>query len=120
MSTNRNLPTRSFIIFIGLLLTLSWANPASSDPGKRADAEALTRSLVGLNTAYRQASPAARPQALQQLLDVAAERQALLAQLIEDNPGKVVNGPRNWSAATTSASKRSAPRVTRVTSWAAA
>ncbi len=91
MSTNNHtLPFRNFFFFIGLLLALSWANPASSDPGKRADAGALTRSLVGLNTAYRQASPAARPQALQQLLDVAAERQALLAQLIEDNPGSVL------------------------------
>ena len=82
-------------LFIGLFLALSWASPAFSDPGnnaaaKRANAEALTHSLVGLNSAYQKAAPAAKSQALQKLVDATVERQALLAELVETDPGAVL------------------------------
>ena len=83
-------PNRITTLLIGLLLALSWASPAFSDPGKRADAEALTHSLVGLNNAYQKASPDAKPQALQKLIDATVERQALLAELMENDPGAVL------------------------------
>ena len=58
-------PNRITILSIGLFLALSWASPAFSDPGKRANAEVLTHSLVGLNNAYQKAAPNAKSQALQ-------------------------------------------------------
>jgi len=82
--------TRKLIIFIGLFLALAWTSPALTAPDKRANAEALTKSLVGLNTAYQKAAPAVKPQALQQLIDATVERQALLAELIETDPGAVL------------------------------
>ncbi len=82
--------TRKLIIFIGLFLAFAWTGPAFSDPGKRANAEALTRSLVGLNNLYQKAAPNAKSQALQQLIDATVERQALLAELIETDPGAVL------------------------------
>ena len=83
-------PNRITILFIGLFLALSWASPAFSDPGKRANAEALTHSMVGLNKAYQKAAPAAKSEALQKLIDATVERQALLAELIETDPGAVL------------------------------
>ncbi len=84
------IPPSARIILISLFLALAWTSPAFSDAGKRADAEALTRSLVGLNTAYQKAGPAAKSRALQQLVDATVERQALLAELIESDPGAVL------------------------------
>ncbi|MFC1695846.1 Ig-like domain-containing protein [Pseudomonadota bacterium] len=80
---------------IGLFLALTWTSPAFSapvqnNPDNRANAEALTHSLVGLNTAYQKAAPAAKPQALQQLIDATVERQARLAELVETDPGAVL------------------------------
>ena len=83
-------PKRITILFIGLFLALSWASPAFSDPGKRANAEALTHSLVGLNSAYQKAAPAAKSAALQKLTDATVERQALLAELVKTDPGAVL------------------------------
>ena len=83
-------PNRVSTLIIGLFLALSWASPAFSDPGKRANAEALTHSLVGLNNAYQKAAPAAKSAALQKLIDATVERQALLAELIESDPGAVL------------------------------
>jgi hypothetical protein len=83
-------PQRVKILLIGLFLALAWTSPAFSAPDKRADAEALTRSLVGLNTTYQKAAPAAKSKALQQLIDATVERQALLAELIKTDPGAML------------------------------
>jgi len=90
MYPSKALSKRVTILFIGLFLALSWTSPAFSAPGKRADAEALTKSLVGLNNAYQKAAPNAKSQALQQLIDATVERQALLAEMIESDPGAVL------------------------------
>jgi hypothetical protein len=82
----RYLPT----LLIGLLLAVVWAGPAASDAEKAAEVEALTFSLVGLNNAYTRAKPGAQPRGLQALIDTAAERQALLAEIIADDPGTVL------------------------------
>jgi hypothetical protein len=89
------LSKRINIILIGLFLALSWTSPTFSDPAKntavkRANAEALTHSLVGLNTAYQKAAPAAKSQALQKLIDATVERQALLSELVKTDPGAVL------------------------------
>ncbi len=81
---------RKTITLIGLFLAMLWTSPAFTAPDKRANAETLTHSLVGLNTAYQKAAPAAKSQALQQLIDATVERQALLAELIETDPGAVL------------------------------
>jgi len=93
-------PNRVTILLTGLFLALAWTSPAFTAPAftapafnatdKRADAEALTHSLVGLNTAYQKASPNAKSQALQKLIDATVDRQALLAELIESDPGAVL------------------------------
>jgi hypothetical protein len=83
-------PQRVIILLLGLFLALAWTSPAFSAPDKWADAEALTHSLVGLNTAYQKAAPAAKAQALQQLIDATVERQAMLAELVKTDPGAVL------------------------------
>jgi hypothetical protein len=80
---------------IGLFLALMWTSPAFSapvqnNPDNRANAEALTHSLVGLNNVYQKAAQAAKAQALQQLIDATVERQARLAELVETDPGAVL------------------------------
>jgi len=69
---------------------MAWTGPAFSDPGKRASAETLTHSLVGLNNTYQKAAPAAKSAALQKLIDTTVERQALLAELVKTDPGAVL------------------------------
>ncbi len=81
---------RNSIIIFGLFLALAWTGPVMSAPDKRAESEALTRSLVGLNKAYGKAAPNERPAALQKLIDATVERQALLAELVETDPGAVL------------------------------
>lgn len=90
MYPSNALHRRKFIPIIGLFLALAWTIPAISAPDKRANAEALTHSLVGLNKAYQMAAPNAKSQALQKLIDATVERQALLAELIETDPGAVL------------------------------
>ena len=84
-------PRKIFGFFI-LSIALTWATATSafSDPGKRADAEALTQSLVGLSKAYHVAAPTDRSRALQELIDLTVERQALLAELVRTDPGAVL------------------------------
>ena len=55
-----------------------------------AQAQALTQALVTLNARYRETDPSAGDHLLNQLLDLAAERQALLASLIAAAPGEVL------------------------------
>jgi len=90
MYPSHALPIRKFITITGLFFALAWTSPAFTAPDKRADAEALTSSVVGLNTAYQKAGPNSKSRALQQLVDAATERQSLLADLIEQDPGAVL------------------------------
>ena len=90
MYPKQTLSKRINIFIIGLFLALLWTSPAISDPDKRADAEVLTHSLVGLNNAYQKAAPAAKTRALQKLVDATVERQALLAELVKTDPGAVL------------------------------
>jgi uncharacterized repeat protein (TIGR01451 family) len=62
----------------------------ASPPGPNPAAENLTQDLVAKNARYHRASPAEQVQLLNDLLTVAADRQQLLASLIEDNPGEVL------------------------------
>lgn len=71
-------------------LTLFLAGHVSATPAHKTEAENLTQALIGLNNAYQQAAPAAREHALDELLQVAAERQALLLNLMEEDPGTVL------------------------------
>ena len=80
----------AFRLSLALVTGLTWAGLTWASPDKRADAEAMTMALAGLNNAYQKAAPSARSRALQRLLDTAAERQALLMELIEDDPGAVL------------------------------
>lgn len=79
-----------FIYLLGLIFTLAWTSPAYTSHDKRADAEALTHSLVGLNNAYQKAAPNAKSAALQKLIDTTVERQAQLAELIKTDPDAVL------------------------------
>ena len=82
----------AFRLSLALVTGLTWAGLTWASPDKRADAEAMTMTmaLAGLSNAYQKAAPSARSRALQRLLDTAAERQALLMELIEDDPGAVL------------------------------
>ncbi len=64
MNTSHVLPLRARAICAGLFLALAWTSPALASPDPRVEAEVLTHSLVGLNTAYQKAKPGAKPQAL--------------------------------------------------------
>jgi len=90
MYPSHALPIRRTTTIIGLFLALAWTSPAFTAPDKRADTEALTHSLVGLNNAYQKAAPSAKSQALQKLIDATVERQAQLAELIKTDPGAVL------------------------------
>ncbi|HET7873904.1 MAG TPA: NEW3 domain-containing protein [Methylomirabilota bacterium] len=74
-------------VLLALLLATgavpAWAQPASSP-------ETLTQSLVSLGTQYRTARPAHQPQALQNLLNVAAARRQQLLRLMESDPAAVL------------------------------
>lgn len=78
------------LIIISLFLVLTWTGQAFGAPDKRVDTETLTKSLVGLDHAYRKAGPAAKSKALQQLVDKAEERKALLTELMESDPASVL------------------------------
>ena len=56
---------RAFELSLALFTALTWAGLAWASPDKRADAEALTQSLVALNAAFQKAAPSAKAQALQ-------------------------------------------------------
>lgn len=57
---------------------------------RRARAEKLTQSLVGLANAYQRAAEPARDRALGDLLATARERHDLLTELMESDPGTVL------------------------------
>lgn len=67
-----------------------WAASEATAPG-RASAEHLTGILIGLGNAYQNAEPAARARALEDLLAVAAQRHAVLTELMETDPGAVLD-----------------------------
>jgi M6 family metalloprotease-like protein len=69
--------------------------PASSGAsiaknGNLENAKRLTLRLTGLLSAYNQTSESAKANALNELIAAAEERHALLASMIEDNPGAVL------------------------------
>jgi hypothetical protein len=78
------------IILIAFTLSLTSLGQAGTTPHK-ANIENLTQTLIGLNKAYQQATPIAREQALDELLQVAVERQARLLNLMEKSPGVVLD-----------------------------
>ena len=71
-----------------------WLQPENqtraTETGHAKIAEQLTANLTGLLTAYNKASENAKANALDELVAVAEERHALLARLIEDDPGTVL------------------------------
>jgi hypothetical protein len=79
------------LLTTGLFLVAgaSLADPASSPKGNIA-AEALTQQLLLLGPEYRSAERAAKPAILDWLIAAAAERQQILASLIEDDPAQVL------------------------------
>ncbi len=79
-----------------LVLALSLWPPlapfaSAADNGAGARAQSLTQALTGLNQAYRQAAPTARTRAMNDLLSLARERRALLAELMASDPGAVLD-----------------------------
>jgi hypothetical protein len=83
--------TTGFLIS-GMALVLAVRLAHAHDPafpGMNA-AEDLTQSLVSQNARLHRAGPAEQAQLLNTMLAVAADRQQLLATLIEDNPGTVL------------------------------
>src|SRR5262245_3043887 len=58
--------------------------------GPNPAAERLTQDLVAKNARYHLAGPTEQAPLLNDLLTVAAERQQLLAALMEDDPGEVL------------------------------
>src|SRR5262249_33885166 len=62
----------------------------ASPPGPNPVAERLTQDLVAKNARYHLAGPTEQAPLLNDLLTVAAERQQLLAALMEDDPGEVL------------------------------
>src|SRR5437867_7274005 len=66
--------------------------PASNlAPNAAAQAEALTQSLVDVSAQYRIATPADRGRLESSLLTTAASRLQVLASLMEDDPGAVLD-----------------------------
>jgi hypothetical protein len=90
MKTSSTASPNRFLLFLGLVFTLAFTIPATASADRKAEAEALTHSLVGLNNAYQKAAPNAKNGALQKLINATVERQALLAELIESDPGAVL------------------------------
>jgi len=91
-------PSKSFfntacltrMLLAAFLLSLLPGLGLAGDSGTASRLEALTRSLVALDKAYQHAAPPARANALEELRTVATQRHALLAGLIEDDPGTVL------------------------------
>ena len=90
MYSSHTLRTRKIVFIICLFLAMAWTSPAFTASDKRGNTEALTHSLVGLNNAYQKAAPSNKSQALQKLIEATVERQAMLAELIETDPGAVL------------------------------
>jgi hypothetical protein len=90
MKTSSTPSPNRYLLFLGLVFTLAFTFSTTASADRKAEAEALTHSLVGLNNAYQRARSDAKSAALQQLIDATVERQALLAELIESDPGAVL------------------------------
>jgi len=75
-------------VVIGTLGLNNTAWAANNDP-QQTKAQTLTINLFGLNSAYQNASPEAKAQALDELLSVATERHDLLVDLIESDPAAI-------------------------------
>ena len=86
--------TKLCILGLALWTTvgLAQAHPPSSGPVSRPHprAESLTQELVALGMHHQLADTATKAQLLSQLLTAATERQALLATLIQGDPGEVL------------------------------
>ena len=90
MKTSSTPSPNRYLLFLGLVFTLAFTIPTTASADRRAEVEALTHSLVGLNTAYQRARSDAKSAALKNLVDATVERQALLAELIETDPSAVL------------------------------
>lgn len=97
--SNRNLVKLIFrrliicLIFAGIVCSvgISYGNNQNTPLTKQnIYAESLTHELSALFTRYRRAAPAEKKQLLNDLVALAAERQKLLAQIMEENPGEVL------------------------------
>ncbi len=78
------------IFFLTTGTAQSQAAQAQAAQAQAAQAQALTQALVTLNARYRETGPSAGAHLLDQLLDLAAERQELLAALIAAAPGEAL------------------------------
>jgi len=80
-----------FLFFLTLAVgaEISVAKNATP-PAPNASPESLTHTLVALTVRYQLAGPSEQAQLLGDLVAVAAERQQLLAELLEDDPGEVL------------------------------
>ena len=88
---NLRLITAGFLVGVMLCATVGFARAQNaSSPRLNPAAERLTQELVALNARHHRASPAEQARLLSDLLTTAANRQQLLASLIEDNPGEVL------------------------------
>jgi hypothetical protein len=80
-------------LLVGLVLcaTARFARAQNaSSPGSSSAALRLTRDLVTLNARYHRAGSVERVRLMNDLLTAASERRQLLASLIEDSPGEVL------------------------------
>ncbi len=89
LRVRRAAPIAFFATGLFLVAGVSLADPASF-PKRNIAAEALTQQLLLLGAEYRSAERAAKPAILDWLVAAAAERQRILAALIEDDPAQVL------------------------------
>ena len=82
--------SRLFIWFFLIFFITTGTAQAQAVQAQAAQAQALTEALVTLNARYRGADPSAGDHLLDRLLDLAAERQELLAALIAAAPGEAL------------------------------
>lgn len=73
-----------------LCIVIVAATALAQSNGQPASAQTLTTTLLGLNMQYQSAPPATRSQLLLQMEAVAAQRQQLLLQLMQSDPGQVL------------------------------
>jgi len=78
-----------FFLTLAVGAEISVAEKAAT-PAPNASPESLTHTLVALTVRYQLADPSEQAQLLGDLLTVAAARQQLLVELLEDDPGEVL------------------------------
>ena len=74
MKTSSTASPNRFLLFLGLVFTLAFTFSTTASADRKAEAEALTHSLVGLNNAYQRARSDAKSAALKNLVDATVER----------------------------------------------